>query len=108
MKLGSVVVAFVAAFMLYATTGSTEEGTHGRLDSYDQIKALESHSLKDECLIVAKNCVGDDDTVMKRVERINKELDKGVAVYSPEELKVLHNELNWIFNESKEFSTITM
>lgn len=49
---------------------------------------------KDQCLLVAKNCGSDIDSVQERIQRIENELSKGVDVYSYDELKRLTNELN--------------
>jgi hypothetical protein len=64
--------------------------------------------MKDQCLIVAQNCVGGDDTAMKRVERLNNEIEKGLTVYTPEELKSFQEQLNWIYYESNEFPEVRM
>lgn len=77
-------------------------------DSYGQFKAYELSGHKDQCLIVAKNCTGGTDTTMKRAERLNREIDKGSAVYTQEELKRLREELNWINNESGDYSPVRM
>jgi hypothetical protein len=46
---------------------------------------------KDECLLVARDC--SSDTINSRVERIEKEISKGSAVYTNEELNQLKREL---------------
>lgn len=96
---------FVMAAISLAAAGafSADKGT-GWSEEYDQFKALETRGQKDECLIVAKNCVGIDDSVMQRVERLTREIEKGAATYTPEELQMLRNQLNWIYTESSEFS----
>jgi len=63
--------------------------------------------MKDQCLIVARNCVGDD-TVLKRVERLNNEIEKGQSVYTPEELKSFQDQLNWIYYESNDFPAVRL
>jgi hypothetical protein len=50
---------------------------------------------------VAKNCIGGNETVLKRVDRLNREIEKGLAAYTPEELKSLQDQLKWISSESK-------
>lgn len=69
--------------------------------------SLESFK-KDQCLIVARNCVGGDDSVLKRVERLNKEIGKGPAVYTPEELQHLRDQLNWIYYESDQYPAVRL
>jgi hypothetical protein len=73
-------------------------------NEYGQYKDYEFKGQKDECLIVAKNCVVGNETVVQRAERLQREIDKGESVYTPEELKSFHDQLNWIFSESGEFS----
>jgi hypothetical protein len=99
-------LAFVAASLLYSTSVLSEEKSAGLPDDYGQYKTYELQ--KDQCLIVAKNCSGGSDTVLKRVERLNKEIDKGYSVYSPEELKGLRDQLNWIYYESGEFPAVRL
>ena len=103
-----VVVAVVAASLLYSTAVLSEEKATGLSDSFGRYGTdlLKSH--KDQCLIVALNCVGGDDSVKMRVERLNKEIEKGNAVYTPEELKSFQDQLNWIYYESGDFAPVRM
>lgn len=56
---------------------------------------------KDECLLVAMNCLNNRiDTVQQRVDRLKKEIAKGSDVYSDQELKALNEQLRWIYNDS--------
>jgi len=106
MKNVLVVLALVAASMLYSTSGFSEEKSTGLPDDYGQFKEFESN--KDQCLIVAKNCSGPSDSVLNRVERLNREIDKGSTVYTPEELRKLQEQLNWIYYESNEFPAVRL
>ena len=106
MKNVLVVMALVAASVLYSKSGLSEEKPTGLPDDYGQYKAYELN--KDQCLIVAKNCSGRSDTILKRVERLNKEIDKGSSVYTPEELRGLQDQLNWIYYESGEFPAVRL
>jgi hypothetical protein len=103
-----VMSAFVAASLLFSAPAFSEEKTTGLSDDYGQYKAFEVNSPKDQCLIVAKNCTGDVDSVVKRVERINKEIKKGTTVYTPDELRNLQEQLNWIYYESNEYPPVAM
>ena len=47
---------------------------------------------KNECLLVAKNCVSD--TIQERIDRITNEIKRGTDVYTPDELKRLEMQLN--------------
>ena len=102
MKLPLVVLAILAASMSYSTTGYSDEYT-GLPNDYSSISNSEVRGQKDECLIVAKNCIGTNESVLQRTNRLQKEIDKGAAVYTPEELKRLQDELNWINTESGNF-----
>ena len=104
MKRILVIVAIVAASVSYSTTALSEENTAGMPNDYGQINANEIKGQKDECLIVAKNCINDNETVMQRVERLNREINKGTDVYTPEELRMLQDQLNWINSDSAEYS----
>lgn len=76
----------VAAFGLFVVPVRGEEGggTGASTPVMDNIK--------DECLLVAKNC--SSDTVQERIERLTNELGRGTAVYTTDELRKLENELN--------------
>lgn len=49
--------------------------------------------LKDECLLVAKNCPNETDTIQQRIERLQYEISKGTDVYTQDELNVLNRQL---------------
>jgi len=48
---------------------------------------------KDECLLLAKNCANETETIQERIERLHNEIRKGADVYTPEELNVLDRQL---------------
>jgi hypothetical protein len=48
---------------------------------------------KDECLLVSKNCKDEVDTIQQKIKKLNTEIKKGTKVYTPDELKILHNKL---------------
>jgi len=108
MKNLCVALALVAASMLFSTVALSEDKSTGLPEGYDQYKASELNSQKDICLIMAKNCSDGDDHVLNRVERLNKEIEKGASVYSPEELKSFQEQLNWIYYESNEFPAVRL
>jgi len=102
------VLVIVAASLLYSATVYSEEKATGLTSDYGQYKDYELNSQKDTCLIVAKNCIGGEDSVLKRVDRLNKEIEKGSSVYTPEELKSFHDQLNWIYYESDAFPAVRL
>lgn len=91
--------AVTALSLLFSTAVLSEEKTRGLPGDFSQFKTYQLKGQKDECLIVAKNCIGENETVMKRVDRLNKEIEKGSAVYTPDELKRLQDQLKWIYSE---------
>lgn len=95
------VLAIVAASMSYSNPVLSDEYKAGTSDEYGLIKSYELKSQKDECLIVAKNCIGGSDTAIQRAERLKREIDKGAGVYTPEELKMMQDQLNWINSEGE-------
>jgi len=48
---------------------------------------------KDECMLASKNCTDQVDDIYKRMHRLDKEVKKGKKVYTPAELKMLHEKL---------------
>jgi TolA-binding protein len=48
---------------------------------------------KDQCLLVAQACTGQQDTIQQRIRRLNHEIGKGTGVYSREELRQLNYQL---------------
>ena len=49
---------------------------------------------KDECLLIARNCSDNVDTIQQRISRLNKEIARGTDVYTAEELGVLQRKLD--------------
>lgn len=104
MKGISIAVSMMAASLLFSVVPVlADDGTSGLSDGYGVNKLYELKGQKDECLIVARNCYGSEDDVMQRVNRLRKEIYRGSDVYSPEELKSLNDQLEWIYSESKTF-----
>jgi len=93
------VAALVAAPMLVSITAQADEYNTGKSDEYGQIKSFEQSGSKDQCLIVAMNCAPGSETTMQRAERLKKEIDKGTSVYTPDELKRMRDQLDWINSE---------
>lgn len=48
---------------------------------------------KDECVLVSRNCQNSVDDIHARMAKINTEISKGNAVYTPDELKKLEQKL---------------
>lgn len=48
---------------------------------------------KDECVLASRNCRDQVDDIQTRIRRLNEEIGKGTAVYTPQELKKLQGKL---------------
>ncbi|MBU5635753.1 hypothetical protein KOM00_03295 [Geomonas sp. Red69] len=48
---------------------------------------------KDECLLASKNCMNQVDDIQQRIRKLNREIEKGTRVYTPQELKKLQDKL---------------
>ncbi len=108
MKKVLAIMTVMAVALLFSTKVHSIDGASGVVDSgLNSTDPLESFK-KDECLIVAKNCVGGDDSVLNRVERLNKEIGKGAAAYTDEELQQLREQLNWIYYESDQYPAVRL
>jgi len=68
--------------------------------SFGEYDKLIQSNMKDQCLIVAKNCATETDTVQQRVNALRIEIAKGNYVYSNDELKALREQLRWIQADS--------
>ena len=77
-----ILIAVLTTFALSATSMAFAEEVH-------EHKAVE----KNECLLAAKGCKDEVDSIQQKVKSINKEIKKGSKVYSAEELKKLEQKL---------------
>jgi hypothetical protein len=59
-----------------------------------------SPPIKNECLLVAKNCTTEYSTAEDRIDDLRKEISRGLDVYTPSELKQLEDQLKWLESES--------
>jgi DNA mismatch repair ATPase MutS len=48
---------------------------------------------KNECLLIAKGCKDEVDSIQQKIKKIRAEIKKGTKVYTPEELKQLDQKL---------------
>ncbi len=76
-----------AALMISAVPALADEGTMDNLMG-EGVKVD-----KNECLLVAKNCANQVDTIQERIERIKGEISRGTGVYTNDELNRLHRQL---------------
>jgi hypothetical protein len=77
-----VINVFIFAKPVRADSGSNDSGVQ------------EEKRGKDECLLVAMNCGNDYITLEQKIEKLRKEISKGRAVYTDDELNILREQLN--------------
>lgn len=77
-----------AALMILAVPAFANEGGMDRV--LDQGQKTD----KNECLLVAKNCGNQVDSIQQRIERIKGEISKGTDVYTNDELRRLYRQLD--------------
>ncbi|KAA0894017.1 hypothetical protein [Oryzomonas rubra] len=99
------ILSVLAAAMIFSAVPLLADDYTGATMDPD-MKAIQE-TQKDECLLVAMNCPTDRaDTVQQRVDRLNREIDKGSAVYTDQELQQLKEQLKWL-NEDSDNSYIS-
>jgi len=76
-----------AASLLAALPVLAAEGVGGTMTNQDR------QGMKDECLLMSKNCGDQSDSIQQRITRISHEIGKGSAVYTTDELTRLNSEL---------------
>jgi Skp family chaperone for outer membrane proteins len=55
--------------------------------------AQQAPAEKDECLLASQNCKDQVDDIYKRMQRLDREIQKGTRVYSTQELERLRQKL---------------
>jgi hypothetical protein len=107
MKKTSLFSILTLATMLVALPVFSGEGIKGAIGEYGrdgQNEKYEQHGIKDECLLLAKNCANETDTIQQRIERLHNEILKGSDVYTPDELNSLNRQLS---DEYKNYYDLT-
>ena len=81
------IALLAAALMIVAVPVLADEGSmDSRIEPGQRVQ-------KDECLLVAKNCGDQLDTIQERINRIKGEISRGTDVYTNEELRTLERQL---------------
>jgi hypothetical protein len=81
------ITLLAAALMIVAVPVLADEGSmDSRIEPGQQVE-------KNECLLVAKNCGDQVDTIHERIDRIKGEISRGSDVYTNDELRRLNREL---------------
>ena len=96
-RIGNILVVSAASVLFSAVPILAAPRCPVSSGEFDQ---LIRSNMKDQCLIVAKNCADESDTVQQRVNQLRVEIAKGSYVYSANELRTLKEQLNWIETES--------
>jgi hypothetical protein len=92
-RIAGIIPLLAAALMISALPALSDSGSM----SGTQQQSVQSGQ-KDECLLVARNCETNFDTIHQRIDRLNVEIGKGQAVYTPEELGKLNDQLNLLMD----------
>ena len=85
-RIAILIPAVAAVVMLYSIPARSDEGAMYGTQG-------EATPTKDECLLVAKNCVDNVDSVQQRIDKLQKEIGRGTDVYTNDELKILNRKL---------------
>lgn len=96
-KRAMVMSVLVTSILFSATAMCTAASCPVSSNEFDK---LVQSNMKDQCLIVAKNCGTEPSTVQKRVNELRVEIAKGLDVYTANELQALKEQLKWIESES--------
>lgn len=97
-RVATVFFVMAASLLLSATAILGAENNPPTFGEY--WGGMQSSHVKNECLLVAKNCVSDSSTVQQRVHDLRREIAKGQFVYTPNELDILKEQLKWLESES--------
>jgi len=91
-RIALLIPTLAAAMMINAVPSFSEEGA-GAGWGPTMGGQEETNGQKDECLLVAKNCPDSVDSIQQRIEKLQMEIKRGEAVYTPEELGILNQKL---------------
>lgn len=89
-RIALVIAAFAASMMLGALPAFSAEEITEQPGQAQQ---------KDECLLLAKNCPEEVYSIQDRINALQREIGKGSAVYTQEELNILNQKLNDTYRE---------
>lgn len=82
------IALLTAALMIMAVPVLAEDGAvMPRLEPAER-------GVKNECLLVAKNCGGQSDSLQERIDRLQGEINRGNDVYTNDELRKLNDKLD--------------
>ena len=98
MKKRAMVLSAVVSSLLFTATAMGRAASCPV--SSNEFDKLVQSNMKDQCLIVAKNCGTETGSVQQRVNELRGEIAKGLDVYSPSELRALKEQLQWIETDS--------
>ena len=96
-RLTGMLTILAAAVLLSGSTLMANDTEYG--------KEYENQTNKDECLLVSMNCAQDVDSIQMRIERLDKEIAKGLDVYTREELNILQRKLEDTYKELRDITS---
>lgn len=100
MKRIAILIPTLAVAMLFNALPSFADDIYKSTMDEDVGAAVQ----KDECLLVAMNCPGSVDSFQQRIEKLNREINRGTDVYTGEELRILKDKLE---DANRSFESIT-
>jgi hypothetical protein len=91
-----------AALMLIALPVLADDATWGNDATQSKMSDPDQQNGKVECMLVAQNNCAVGGVPDTQIDRIRHEINKGSAVYTNEELRILNNELDKAINDRYE------
>lgn len=86
----------ILCMLFFVALSVTAYGRHAAAEEngVNDFGLKEQKVYKDECLLAAINCGKDFITLEQKIDKLQKEIGKGRAVYTDDELRILREELN--------------
>jgi hypothetical protein len=87
-RIAIIIPTLAAAMMISAMPAFSDEEYGSTMGGGEKANAQ-----KDECILVAKNCGDSVDTIQQRIDKLQREINKGSDVYTTDELRILNQKL---------------
>jgi hypothetical protein len=85
-RIAILIPTLAVAMLINAVPSFSDEG-------YKTMGGEEATGQKDECLLVARNCPDSVDSIQQRIDKLQREVNKGTGVYTNDELRILNRKL---------------
>ena len=87
-RIALIIPTLAAAMMISAIPAFSDEEYGSTMGGGEK-----TNEQKDECLLVAKNCTDSVNTIQQRIDKLQREINKGADVYTTDELRILNQKL---------------